>query len=155
MKAKKLIALIAAAAVAMSLAGCSLSREVASLDPYAPSDGVQIDKGELKVRNVMFVVGEDGNAVLIGSFVNQSEEAVSGTLETMDSNGSVVVTDFSVPAESKFDLGYNGTDGKRLYLTEIPGSMHPVFVRIAGNDPVEMPTPILDGTLEEYRPFVD
>ena len=155
MKAKKLIALIAAAAVAMSLAGCSLSREVASLDPYAPSDGVQIDKGELKVRNVMFVVGDDGNAVLIGSFVNQSEEAVSGTLETMDSNGAVVVTDFSVPAESKFDLGYNGTDGKRLYLTEIPGSMHPVFVRIAGNDPVELPTPILDGTLEEYRPFVD
>jgi hypothetical protein len=155
LKAKKLIALIAAAAVAMSLAGCSLSREVASLDPYAPSDGVQIDKGELKVRNVMFVVGDDGNAVLIGSFVNQSEEAVSGTLETMDSNGAVVVTDFSVPAESKFDLGYNGTDGKRLYLTEIPGSMHPVFVRIAGNDPVELPTPILDGTLEEYRPFVD
>lgn len=155
MKAKKLIALIAAAAVAMSLAGCSLSREVASLDPYAPSDGVQIDKGELKVRNVMFVVGDDGNAVLIGSFVNQSEEAVSGTLETMDSNGAVVVTDFSVPAESKFDLGYNGTDGKRLYLSEVPGSMHPVFVRIAGIDPVELPTPILDGTLEEYRPFVD
>lgn len=155
MKAKKFIALIAAAAVAMSLAGCSLSREVASLDPYAPSDGVQIDKGQLKVRNVLFVVGDDGSAVLIGSFVNQSADAISGTLETIDSNGSVVVTEFSVPGESKFDLGYNGTEGKRLYLTEIPGSMHPVYVRIAGNDPVELPTPILDGTLEEYRPFVD
>lgn len=155
MKAKKFTALVAAVAVALSLAGCSLSREVASLDPYAPSDGVQVDKGELKVRNVMFIVGDDGNAVLIGSFVNQSEETLSGTLETMDSNGQVVTTDFSVPAESKFDLGYNGTDGKRLYLTEIPGSMHPVFVRISGNDPIELPTPILDGALEEYRPFID
>lgn len=155
MNLKKITALFAAAAVALSLAGCSLSREVASLDPYAPSDGVQVDKGQLKVRNVMFIVGEDGNAVLIGSFVNQAEEAISGVLETMDSNGEVVVTEFSVPAESKFDLGYNGTEGKRLYLTEIPGSMHPVFVRIAGNDPIEMPTPILDGALEEYRPFID
>lgn len=155
MKAKKLVAIVAAIAVSFSLAGCSLSREVASLDPYAPSDGVQIDKEELKVRNVMFVVGEDGNAVLIGSFVNQSEEVVSGTLETLDSNGAVVVTEFSVPGESKFDLGYNGTEGKRLFLTEIPGSMHPVFVRIAGADPVEMQTPILDGSLEEYRPFID
>jgi len=43
LKAKKFIALIAAIATVFALAGCSLSREVASLDPYAPSDGVQVD----------------------------------------------------------------------------------------------------------------
>ena len=155
MKAKKFTALIAAIAVALSLAGCSLSREVASLDPYAPSDGVQLDKGDLKLRNFMFIVDEDGNAVLIGSMVNGSDQAISGTLETMDSNGEVVITDFNVAAETKYDLGYNGTEGKQLYLEAMPGSMHSIFVRASGADPIELPAPVMDGSLAEYRPFID
>jgi hypothetical protein len=154
LKAKKFIALIAAIATVFALAGCSLSREVASLDPYAPSDGVQIDTDELKARNVMFVVDEEGNAVLIGSFINPGQSAVSATLETMDSNGTVIMTEMTVDAGAKFDLGYNGTEGKYLYLTETPGSMHPVYMRVTG-DPTRMLVPILDGSLEEYRGFID
>ena len=154
MKAKKFIALIAAIATVFALAGCSLSREVASLDPYAPSDGVQVDTEALKARNVMFVVDEDGNAVLIGSFINPGQGAVSATLETMDSNGSVIMTEMTIEAGAKFDLGYNGTEGKYLYLTETPGSMHPVYMRVTG-DPTRMLVPILDGALEEYRGFID
>jgi hypothetical protein len=137
-----------------ALTGCSLSREVASLDPYAPSDGVQVDTDELKARNVMFVVDDAGNAVLIGSFINPGQGAVSATLETLDSNGTVVMTEMTVEAGAKFDLGYNGTEGKYLYLTETPGSMHPVYMRVTG-DPTRMLVPILDGALEEYRGFID
>ena len=154
MKAKKFIALIAAIATVFALAGCSLSREVASLDPYAPSDGVQVDTEALKARNVMFVVDEVGNAVLIGSFINPGQGAVSATLETMDSNGTVIMTEMTIEAGAKFDLGYNGTEGKYLYLTETPGSMHPVYMRVTG-DPTRMLVPILDGALEEYRGFID
>ena len=154
MKAKKFIALIAAIATVFALAGCSLSREVASLDPYAPSDGVQVDTDELKARNVMFVVDDAGNAVLIGSFINPGQGAVSATLETMDSNGTVIMTEMTIEAGAKFDLGYNGTEGKYLYLTETPGSMHPVYMRVTG-DPTRMLVPILDGALEEYRGFID
>jgi len=154
LKAKKFIALIAAIATVFALAGCSLSREVASLDPYAPSDGVQVDTDELKARNVMFVVDDAGNAVLIGSFINPGQGAVSATLETLDSNGTVVMTEMTVEAGAKFDLGYNGTEGKYLYLTETPGSMHPVYMRVTG-DPTRMLVPILDGALEEYRGFID
>ena len=112
MKAKKFTALIAAIVTVFALAGCSLNREVASLDPYAPSDGVQIDTEELKARNVMFVVDEEGNAVLIGSFINPSQDAVSATLETMDSNGTLIMTEMTVDAGAKFDLGYNGTEAR-------------------------------------------
>ena len=154
MKAKKFIALIAAIATVFALAGCSLSREVASLDPYAPSDGVQVDTEALKARNVMFVVDEDGNAVLIGSFINPGQGAGSPTLDTMDSNGTGIMTEMTIEAGAKFDLGYNGTEGKYLYLTETPGSMHPVYMRVTG-DPTRMLVPILDGALEEYRGFID
>ncbi|MGA1033289.1 MAG: hypothetical protein ACO35D_04850 [Aquiluna sp.] len=154
MKAKKFTAVIAAIVTIFALTGCSLSREVASLDPYAPSDGVQVDTDELKARNVMFVVDDAGNAVLIGSFINPGQGAVSATLETLDSNGTVVMTEMTVEAGAKFDLGYNGTEGKFLYLTETPGSMHPVYMRVTG-DPTRMLVPILDGALEEYRGFID
>jgi len=154
LKAKKFTAVIAAIVTIFALTGCSLSREVASLDPYAPSDGVQVDTDELKARNVMFVVDDAGNAVLIGSFINPGQGAVSATLETLDSNGTVVMTEMTVEAGAKFDLGYNGTEGKFLYLTETPGSMHPVYMRVTG-DPTRMLVPILDGTLEEYRGFID
>ncbi|CAB4551473.1 unannotated protein [freshwater metagenome] len=127
---------------------------MASLDPYSPSDGVQVDLPELKARNVLFVSDAEGNSVLIGSFLNTTDATLVAQLETMDSNGEVVFTDITIPAEGKFDLGYNGTEGKRLFLTELPGSMHPVYIR-AGGDPTEMLVPILDGTLEEYRPFID
>ena len=154
LKAKKITALVAAIVTIFALTGCSLSREVASLDPYAPSDGVQVDTEELKARNLMFVVDDAGNAVLIGSFINPGSSAVSATLETLDSNGTVVMTQMTVEAGAKFDLGYNGTDGKFLYLTETPGSMHPVYMRVTG-DPTRMLVPILDGALEEYRGFID
>ena len=155
LKAKKITALFAAIAVAISLAGCSLSREVASLDPYSPSDGVMLDSGDLKLRNVLFVVDEDGNAVLIGSLVNGSDWQISGTLETMSSDGQVVVTEFSVAGGEKYDIGYNGTEPTELYLEAMPGSMHSVYVRVSGNDPVELPTPVMDGSLAEYRDFID
>jgi len=154
LKAKKFTAVIAAIVTIFALTGCSLSREVASLDPYAPSDGVQVDTDELKARNVMFVVDDAGNAVLIGSFINPGQGAVSATLETLDSNGTVVMAEMTVEAGAKFDLGYNGTEGKYLYLTETPGSMHPVYMRVTG-DPTRMLVPILDGALEEYRGFID
>jgi len=154
LKAKKFTAVIAAIVTIFALTGCSLSREVASLDPYAPSDGVQVDTDELKARNVMFVVDDAGNAVLIGSFINPGQGAVSATLETLDSNGTVVMAEMTVEAGAKFDLGYNGTEGKFLYLTETPGSMHPVYMRVTG-DPTRMLVPILDGALEEYRGFID
>jgi hypothetical protein len=72
----------------------------------------------------------------------------------MDSNGTVIMTEMTIEAGAKFDLGYNGTEGKYLYLTETPGSMHPVYMRVTG-DPTRMLVPILDGALEEYRGFID
>jgi hypothetical protein len=154
LKSKKMLAALAAVLTIFALTGCSLSREVTSLDPYSPSDGVQIDLPELKARNVLFVSDGKGNAVLIGSFINATGETVNAQLETMDSNGEVVITEVRIEGGSKFDLGYNGTEGKELTLTELPGSMHPVYLRVTG-DPAQLLVPILDGTLEEYRPFID
>ena len=67
MQIKKLTALLATALTVVALSGCSLSRNVFSLDPYSPSDGVISDIGSLKVRNVLLIKSEGPQAVLIGS----------------------------------------------------------------------------------------
>lgn len=154
MNIKKFSALAAIALATVALSGCSLSREIASLDMYAPSDGVQLDIEQLKARNLMFIKGASGNAVLIGSFVNSGSESITATLQTEDSKGEVVRVAFEVGAGKKFDLGYNGTEGVVLQLDGLPGSIHSVYLS-GSADPIEMNVPILDGTLEEYRPFVE
>ena len=152
MKFKRFIAVLAITASAVALSGCSLSRYTASLDPYAPSDGVQLDIQNLKARNLMLIQGASGNAILIGSFVNSGTSNVTANLQTKDLNGEEIRLSFEVAAGKKFDLGYNGTEGVILKLDAVPGSMHSVY--LAGDsDPVEILVPVMDGSLEEYRQY--
>lgn len=154
MNFKKITALALVALATVALSGCSLSRNVASLEMYTPSDGVQLDIEQLKARNLMLIKGASGNAVLIGSFVNSGTESITATLQTEDANGEVVRVAFEVAPGKKFDLGYNGTEGVVMPLKGIAGGIHPVFLA-GSSDPIEMNVPILDGTLAEYRPFVE
>ncbi len=154
MNVKKIVALSTVMLASIALSGCSLSRDVASLDMYTPSDGVQVDLETLKVRNAMFIAGSSGNVILIGSFVNSGMENVTATIQTTDGNGEEVRLSFEVPAGQKVDLGYNGQDGVVMALDVLPGSMYPIFVSGA-SDPVEMLVPVMNGALAEYRPFVE
>ena len=154
MNIKKIVSLSTVVLASIALSGCSLSRDVASLDMYTPSDGVQVDLETLKVRNAMFIAGSSGNVILIGSFVNSGMENVTATIQTTDGNGEEVRLSFEVPAGKKVDLGYNGQDGVVMALDVLPGSMYPIFVSGA-SDPVEMLVPVMNGALAEYRPFVE
>jgi hypothetical protein len=151
---KKIVALSTVMLASFALSGCSLSRDVASLDMYTPSDGVQVDLETLKVRNALFIAGSSGNVILIGSFVNSGTENVTATIQTTDGNGEEVRLSLEVPTGQKVDLGYNGQDGVVMALDVLPGSMYPIFVSGA-SDPVEMLVPVMNGALAEYRPFVE
>ena len=149
MKIKRLTSIALIAAVAASLTGCSLQRDVESLQPYAPSDGVNLTLENLKARNVLIIQGEGGKAVLIGSFINSTNGEINANIQTTDSNGEARVASFNVAAGQKFDIGYNGVEGLALDLTATPGSMHAVYLS-DGSDPIQMLVPVMDGTLAEY-----
>jgi hypothetical protein len=151
---KKLTALLTTVLTIMALAGCSLSRNVASLDPYSPSDGVIDDIGSLKARNVLIIKSEGSQALLIGSFVNSSAEAINANIQTVDQDNNRTVYEFEVGPKGKYDLGYGGKDGILLEISEQPGSMHSIFVS-DGMSPIQLLVPVLDGSLAEYRPFAE
>jgi hypothetical protein len=150
----KLATLAATLITLLVLSGCSLSREVESLRPYAPSDGVQSEVGDLKSRNLMFIRNDAGKAILIGSFVNASQTELMASIATDDKNGETFKFEFSIAPGGVYDLGYNGNPGLVLEVDEIAGAMRNVFVT-AGGDPFGKLVPVLDGTLEEYRSFAE
>lgn len=154
MRNNKFAAVAAALITVLVLSGCSLSREVESLRPYAPSDGVQSEVGDLKSRNLMFIRNDAGRAVLIGTFVNSSPNELMASIETQDAAGDTIRFDFSIEPNGVYDLGYNGNPGIVLDVDEFAGAMRNVFIT-SGGDPLGKPVPVLDGTLEEYRPFAE
>lgn len=154
MPIKKLTALLSTVLTVVALSGCSLSRNVASLDPYSPSDGVVSDIGSLKARNLLLIKAEGTQAILIGSFVNSSNVAINANIQTLDQNDNRTVYQFEVGPKAKYDLGYGGNDGILLDIAEGPGSMHTIFVS-DGMSPIQLAVPVLDGSLEEYRPFLE
>ena len=154
MKNNKLATIAATLITLLVLSGCSLSREVESLRPYAPSDGVQSEVGDLKSRNLMFIRNEAGRAILIGTFVNASQNELMAAIETEDAAGGTLRFDFSIEPGGVYDLGYNGNPGIVLNVDEIAGAMRNIFIS-AGGDPMGKLVPVLDGTLEEYRPFAE
>lgn len=154
MNVKKITSLTLLALASLSLAGCSLSGNVESLKPYAPSDGVQVDAQSLKARNVLLIQGESGRAVLIGSFVNSSQEDLMASVQTKDSSGQDIRVEFAVKAGTKFDLGYNGTEPITFQLDGNPGQVHEVAVS-GGGDPFVLNVPVMDGSLLEYREYAE
>lgn len=154
MNVKKITSLTLVALAGLSLAGCSLSGNVESLKPYSPSDGVQIDAQSLKARNVLLIQGESGRAVLIGSFVNSSQEDLMASVQTKDSSGQDIRVEFAVKAGTKFDLGYNGTEPITFQLDGNPGQVHEVAVS-GGGDPFVLNVPVMDGSLLEYREYAE
>jgi len=154
LKIKRLTSIALIVAVAASLTGCSLQRDVESLQPYAPSDGVMLTLENLKARNVLIIQGEGGKAVLIGSFINSTNDEITANIQTTNSDGQAASASFNVSAGQKFDIGYNGVEGLALALDATPGSMHAVYLS-DGSDPIQMLVPVMDGTLAEYASIFD
>lgn len=154
MNLRKIITIAVISSSLVALSGCSLTRNVESLQPYAPSDGTQLNLENVKARNFLIVKGSSNAALLIGSLVSATDGTV--TVQTLNAEGNQVEFSISVTAGMKSDIGYNGTEGFRFALPaeEIAGKMYSVYLN-DGSGPQELLVPIVDGTLEEYRPFAE
>jgi hypothetical protein len=53
----------------LALAGCGAGKNAATLQPYAPTDGVQGATQDIKVRDVVLVSMPDGTGVVVGTVV--------------------------------------------------------------------------------------
>lgn len=143
---------LAAVAMSLSLSACSLTGNVASLQPYSPSDGQQIDLESVVARNFIYLISDSGRGFLIGSLVSESASDTTVKLQYVNPDTDER-TDyfFDVPAGAKVDFGYNGNRAVELPVVEIPGQTANFFLIESETISGKIRVPVLDGTLEEYR----
>ena len=64
--------LILAGALVLGTAGCTFITSQATLNEYDPTDGVAASLGDIQVRNVVGIIGDDGHAInLMITIVNE------------------------------------------------------------------------------------
>ena len=152
MLVRRIAIALAATAMTLGLSACSLTGNVASLDPYSPSDGQQIDLESIKARNFIYLVGDSGRGFLIGSLVSTATTDMKVKLQYVDP-ATDERTDyfFDVPAGSKIDFGYNGNPAVELPVVETPGQTAKFYLLESDSISGTIQVPVLDGTLAEYR----
>lgn len=157
MNARKITSAVAiSVAVLLGTTGCSLSGDVASMQAYAPSDGSQIDIGNVKLRNFIYLTDGVNGGKLIGTFVNNEPKEIAFQLEYVDGDIRAKTEPIYIPAGETVGLGSSGdTEGLGVTLNATPGSNVTLWVSIDGATGKELVVPVLDGTLEQYAPFFE
>ncbi len=147
---KVITATVLGASLLLGTTGCSLSSNVASLTPYAPSDGAQINLDHVKFRNFLYLVSPD-HRVLIGSLVNSGLDDQTVVIEYEDADtGDLVSKEFLVPAGQKVDFGFNENAPIEANMLGNPGGISTVYVSLLSGTAQNLNIPVLDGTLPEY-----
>ena len=152
MFARRIAATALLAALTLTTSACSISGNVASLQPYSPSDGQQVNLENVVARNFIYLVSESGNGYLIGSLVNRASENRIVKIQYVDPNTQATTDYFvEVPASTKLDFGYNGNDAISFPVVEVPGQTALLYFLESDTVNATMKVPVLDGTLAEYR----
>ena len=158
MKTRIASSIALAAAIVLGASGCGLVAPQATLDPYAPSDGVQASVQGVDVRNILLIAAEDGehfNVVFTG--VNTGNSAVTVTFAFgADSSSASTTAEFRLaPGLQEFGDPEKENDVVLVSLPGVaPGDTVATYMQVSGADDQFMNVPVLDGELVEYRPFV-
>ncbi len=156
MRARGAASVILAAAVLMSTAGCTFFAPQTTLKPYDPSDGVNTQIGDVYIRNVLLLVGQDGDASLLANVVNETDNGVNVTFqyEGKSTDGTSAKVDDTVFANPGKSASVGGQNDPRVILTgatPTPGTLFPIFVQYGDQTGKQLLVPVLDGTLKPYN----
>lgn len=141
----QLLGSLVAGLTLMSISGCSTATP--DEDWYAIANGVDADIGGVEVRSLL-LVSEDANKP--GRFLGTLFNTSTSPVDVVFSDANDIVT---VRVESQGQLGFDTRPLLFSSVSDIPGSRVPVKVTV-GSEQQELSTPVLDGTLQAYRPFL-
>jgi hypothetical protein len=102
-------ATVLAGSLIVGTTGCTFVSPVATQRAYQPADGINVNLGDVRVRNLR-VFQERGQKMgfIVGSFVNSGDKDGGITITYEDSNEVQQRVHIAVPSGEKVDVGYNG-----------------------------------------------
>ncbi len=151
---RALTATLLALLTALGTSGCNFTSPVASLEMYAPSDGAQADLGNVKARNLIYFVDNQGNYGFFGAFVNSSTTEETFNLGFQTKSGERVFQQYSASGLDVVNLGYQNEPPLKVELDANAGDIVEVLLQ-SDSGSVRINVPVLDGTLPEYRELVE
>ena len=151
---KSVSAIAIASALLLGTTGCGFLGTVESLQQYTPSDGSQINLGDVKARNFVYLVGSTKN-LLVGSLVNSGLTDATVKINYVDASGKTISQSFDLAAGQKLDLGYNDQPGIAMDVQAVAGSMISVYLETAESGSNELLVPALNGDKAEWSEIVN
>jgi acetylglutamate kinase len=104
------------------------------------TDGVEGESNEIQVRNLKVIKQVDGTGVLIGTFINWSDESDAISSITIDGQPAVIVAD-SLDLNKNTPITFVGditnADASVANMTALAGYRIPVVVTFAKAAPIE------------------
>lgn len=149
-KTRLFSSLALAAVLATGLTGCGLTAPIATLEQYAPSDGIDANVAAVEVRNLMLITGAEGREFnVVFTAVNTTQKSERLGIDFVGANGSAKASaQFEVKPGSNL---FGELDGEHSIVSMNgvrPGSMVKAFLQTQGGD-VEVNVPVIDGTLKD------
>lgn len=140
---RTLVALLISVLV-LSLAGCY---ETGPEGSAATAVGVDADVGPMQVRSLLIVSSDEGKpGRLLGMLFNTSDKPTEVTIADEDDRVTITV-------DGGGEYGFDTNPAVLSTVSEIPGSRVPITVTVA-SESEELLAPVLDGTLDPYRPYL-
>ena len=130
------------------LAGCSAGFDATSIEPYAPSDGVLANSGQLRILNALVVSSNSGTAgVISASIVNRGTKP-DELVDISSPDGTVDLTgDGTLRRSSAVRLGAGTRPAATMTgLTKLPGETITVTMTFRRADPLTIETVVVPAT---------
>jgi hypothetical protein len=146
-KSKKLItSLISVFVVSTLLTGCGSGQTASTRLIKQVTDGVEGQANEIRVRNLLVVKQEDGAGVLVGTFVNWSDESDAITSINIEGQEAIISAK-SLDLKKNTPLIFVGdsanADASVAQLNDVIGHRIPVVIKFAKASPLTLDALIL------------
>lgn len=146
-----------AAGLVLGMSGCNLTAPQATLEQYAPSDGIELHIDGVDLLNVMLIADEGGeNFNVVFNSVNLTGSPVNLSIQFENESGTRASADVRIPTGTTI-FGDPELD-QEVVVVSLPnttvGSTVDAAFQIAGSAEDQRYVPVLDGTLVEYQPLV-
>jgi hypothetical protein len=132
--------IIAAFVIATLISGCAAGGNAETRLINQVTDGVEGESNEIQVRNLKVIKQVDGTGVLIGTFINWSDESDAISSITIDGQPAVIIAD-SLDLNKNTPITFVGdianADAAVANMTALAGYRIPVVVTFLKAAPIE------------------
>ena len=151
-----LAAVIAGVAAAALLAGCSAGFDATSTEPYAPSDGILANSGDLRVQNALVVASDTLSSGVVSMTIANRGERDDRLTGLTSPDGTVDLTgDGSLPAGTAVQFSSDTDPSATISeLTALPGETITLRLTFARSEPLRIDTVVVpaDGYYASITP---